>query len=122
MAAIQNIEGVELSSSSSNSRFGKRDDSVVIKLESKANISCKFTSNAFQAAPVIIAKKHLQNGSNKEKILLINAGNANAGNGKSGELDALKCCKEISEYAGLNPEDVLPFSTVILKLSLFLKL
>ena len=69
MAAIQNIEGVELSSSSSNSRYGKRDDSVVIKLESKANISCKFTSNAFQAAPVIIAKKHLQNGSNKEKIL-----------------------------------------------------
>ncbi len=114
MAAIQNIEGVELSSSSSNSRYGKRDDSVVIKLESKANISCKFTSNAFQAAPVIIAKKHLQNGSNKEKILLINAGNANAGNGKSGELDALKCCKEISEYADLNTEDVLPFSTGII--------
>ena len=35
MAAIQNIEGVELSSSSSNSRYGKRDDSVVIKLESR---------------------------------------------------------------------------------------
>ena len=103
MAAIQNIEGVELSSSSSNSRYGKRDDSVVIKLESKANISCKFTSNAFQAAPVVIAKKHLLNSRNKEKILLINSGNANAGNCKSGELDALKCCMEFSKYGGLNP-------------------
>ena len=114
MATIHNIEGVELSSASSNSRYGTRDDSVVIKLQDKAKISCKFTSNAFQAAPVIIAKKHLLNGSNKEKILLINAGNANAGNGKSGEQDALKCCKELSEFADLNTEDVLPFSTGVI--------
>ena len=114
MAAIHNIEGVELSSASSNSRYGKRDDSVVIKLQDKANISCKFTSNAFQAAPVLIAKKHLLNGTNKEKILIINAGNANAGNGKSGELDALKCCKALSEFAELNTEDVLPFSTGVI--------
>ena len=114
MAAIHNIEGVELSSASSNSRYGTREDSVVIKLQDKAKISCKFTSNAFQAAPVIIAKKHLLNGSNKEKILLINAGNANAGNGKSGEQDALKCCKELSEFADLNTEDVLPFSTGVI--------
>ena len=114
MAAVQNIEGVELSSSSSNSRYGKRDDSVVIKLQSAANLSCKFTSNAFLAAPVTIAKKHLLSRTNNEKILLINAGNANAGNGKSGELDALKCCKEVSEFAGLNTEDILPFSTGII--------
>ena len=114
MAAIHNIEGVELSSASSNSRYGTRDDSVVIKLQDKTKISCKFTSNAFQAAPVIIAKKHLLNGSNKEKILLINAGNANAGNGKSGEQDALKCCKELSEFADLNTKDVLPFSTGVI--------
>ena len=114
MATIHNIEGVELSSASSNSRYGTRDDSVVITLQDKAKISCKFTSNAFQAAPVIIAKKHLLNGSNKEKILLINAGNANAGNGKSGEQDALKCCKELSEFADLNTEDVLPFSTGVI--------
>ena len=114
MAAIHNIEGVELSSASSNSRYGTRDDSVVIKLQHKAKISCKFTSNAFQAAPVIIAKKHLLNRSNKEKILLINAGNANAGNGKSGEQDAVKCCKELSEFADLNTEDVLPFSTGVI--------
>ena len=114
MATIHNIEGVELSSASSNTRYGTREDSVVIKLQDKANISCKFTSNAFQAAPVLIAKKHLLNGSNKEKILLINAGNANAGNGKSGEQDALKCCKELSEFADLNKEDVLPFSTGVI--------
>ncbi len=53
MAAIHNIEGVELSSASSNSRYGTRDDSVVIKLQDKAKISCKFTSNAFQARAML---------------------------------------------------------------------
>tara|TARA_B100000686_G_scaffold68880_2_gene74632 strand:+ start:8484 stop:9680 length:1197 start_codon:yes stop_codon:yes gene_type:complete len=114
MAAINNIDGVQLSSSSSNSRYGDRDDSVVIKLEKEAKISCKFTSNAFQAAPVKIAKEHLKNRSNKEKILLVNAGNANAGNGKLGEKNAMLCCKEISEYSGLVQEDILPFSTGII--------
>lgn len=114
MAAINNIDGIQLSSSSSNSRYGNREDSVVIKLDNKAKLSCKFTSNAFQAAPVTIAKKHLKRKSNREKILLINAGNANAGNGKSGEKDAIICCKEMSEYSGLMLEDILPFSTGVI--------
>ena len=111
MAAIQNIEGVELSSSSSNSRYGKRDDSVVIKLQSKANISCKFTSNVFQAAPVIIAKKHILNGGNKEKIFLINAGNANAATGKKGKIDSEKLIEDVSTLLNVSKENILPFST-----------
>ena len=73
MVTIKEIDGVQLSSSSSNSRYGKREDCVVVKLEKEAKISGKFTNNAFQAAPVKIAKKHLKSRKKEELILIINA-------------------------------------------------
>ena len=114
MSKIKHIDGVELSSASSNTRYKNRDDVVVIKLEKGSKISAKFTNNSFLGAPVVVAKKHLQKKKNNETILLINAGNANAGNGKNGEKASILCCKEISEIAGINTEDVLPFSTGII--------
>ena len=97
MSKIKHIDGVELSSASSNTRYKNRDDVVVIKLKKGSKISAKFTNNSFLGAPVVVAKKHLQKKKNNETILLINAGNANAGNGKSGEKASTLCCKEISE-------------------------
>ena len=114
MVIIKEIDGVQLSSSSSNSRYGKREDCVVVKLEKEAKISGKFTNNAFQAAPVKIAKKHLKSRKKEELILIINAGNANAGNGKLGEEDALICCRKISKYVGINYENIIPFSTGVI--------
>ena len=114
MSKIKHIDGVELSSASSNTRYKNRDDVVVIKLEKGSKISAKFTNNSFLGAPVVVAKKHLQKKKNNETILLINAGNANAGNGKNGEKAYILCCKEISEIAGINTEDVLPFSTGVI--------
>ena len=114
MSKIKHIDGVELSSASSNTRYKNRDDVVVIKLEKGSKISAKFTNNSFLGAPVVVAKKHLKKKKNNETILLINAGNANAGNGKSGEKASILCCKEISEIAGINTEDVLPFSTGVI--------
>ncbi len=114
MSKIKHIDGVELSSASSNTRYKNRDDVVVIKLEKGSKISAKFTNNSFLGAPVVVAKKHLQKKKNNETILLINAGNANAGNGKNGEKASILCCKEISEIAGINTEDVLPFSTGVI--------
>ncbi|MBI81192.1 MAG: bifunctional ornithine acetyltransferase/N-acetylglutamate synthase [Gammaproteobacteria bacterium] len=114
MSKIKHIDGVELSSASSNTRYKNRDDVVVIKLKKGSKISAKFTNNSFLGAPVVVAKKHLKKKKNNETILLINAGNANAGNGKSGEKASILCCKEISEIAGINTEDVLPFSTGVI--------
>ena len=114
MSKIKLIDGVELSSASSNTRYKNRDDVVVIKLKKGSKISAKFTNNSFLGAPVVVAKKHLKKKKNNETILLINAGNANAGNGKSGEKASILCCKEISEIAGINTEDVLPFSTGVI--------
>ena len=92
MSKIKLIDGVELSSATSNTRYKNRDDVVVIKLKKGSKISAKFTNNSFLGAPVVVAKKHLKKKKNNETILLINAGNANAGNGKSGEKASTLCC------------------------------
>ena len=77
---IHKIKGVTLSSASSNTRYGKRDDSLAIAIPSESMLSGKFTTNKLKAAPVILAAQNLQKLSSGNKILLVNAGNANAAN------------------------------------------
>ncbi|MFO7602303.1 MAG: bifunctional glutamate N-acetyltransferase/amino-acid acetyltransferase ArgJ, partial [Gammaproteobacteria bacterium] len=71
-----------------------------------------FTRNAFCAAPVQIARAHLQ--AQAPRYLLINAGNANAGTGKQGYDDALACCQWLADLAGCRRGEVLPFSTGVI--------
>ena len=60
MSNLLTIEGVSLSTSSSNSRYGKRDDSLLVVLEEGSTISGKFTKNKFKASPVKVAENHLK--------------------------------------------------------------
>ncbi|MDC0076069.1 bifunctional glutamate N-acetyltransferase/amino-acid acetyltransferase ArgJ [Gammaproteobacteria bacterium] len=111
---INNISGINMASASSNTRYGKRDDSLLILIEKGSTISGKFTNNSFKSAPVITAKAHLKRCAGKEIILIINAGNANAGTGKKGAKDVLSCCKSVGKEMGIDPECVLPFSTGVI--------
>ena len=111
---INNITGINMASASSNTRYGKRDDSLLVSIEKGSTISGKFTNNSFKSAPVITAKDHLEKCSGKEIVLMINAGNANAGTGKKGAKDVRSCCKSVGKEMGINPESVLPFSTGVI--------
>jgi glutamate N-acetyltransferase/amino-acid N-acetyltransferase len=71
-----------------------------------------FTRNAFCAAPVIVAKRHLNHAS--PRYLLINSGNANAGLGEAGEQDALACCQKLAALRHCRVEEVIPFSTGVI--------
>ena len=71
-----------------------------------------FTRNAFCAAPVEIARRHLDIAS--PRYLLINAGNANAGTGGAGRGAALACCRALAQHRGISLEQVLPFSTGVI--------
>ena len=89
----------------------------MIELASGSVCSGVFTQNAFCAAPVIVAKKHLfQVGFAKENpaYLLINTGNANAGTGSIGMQDALDTCKFLAGEVGVRSDQVLPFSTGVI--------
>ena len=111
---IHKIKGVTLSSASSNTRYGKRDDSLAIAIPSESKLSGKFTTNKLKAAPVVLAAQNLQKLSSGNKILLVNAGNANAANGPSGLRDVKKYCREIASYLRVKEENIIPFSTGVI--------
>ena len=111
---IHNIQGIKLGSASSNTRYGTREDSVVITLPKEAKLSGKFTTNKLKAAPVTEAIQNLSLLEKGSKVLLINAGNANAANGPKGIKDVKKYCKEIASVLNLNQQNIIPFSTGVI--------
>ncbi|SNY96434.1 bifunctional glutamate N-acetyltransferase/amino-acid acetyltransferase ArgJ [Halomonas sp. hl-4] len=111
------LEGVRLGSAMAGIKKPNRRDVVVFELPEASTVSGVFTRNAFCAAPVTVAKAHLQlAGKNGEvpRYWLINTGNANAGTGDAGHRDALTCCAALAQQARVNDAAVLPFSTGVI--------
>ncbi|RLA21151.1 MAG: bifunctional ornithine acetyltransferase/N-acetylglutamate synthase [Gammaproteobacteria bacterium] len=105
------VSGVQLGTACAGIKQNERDDLLVMKLSDKAVCAALFTQNAFCAAPVLIARKHL---TTQPRWLLVNSGNANAGTGKQGVKDALQACHFLAEKEGASTEKVLPFSTGVI--------
>ena len=106
------VAGVRLGTTCAGIKKPGRRDLVLIELAEDSEVTGMFTTNAFCAAPVTIAKKHLQ--AAKPQYLLINTGNANAGTGEQGYHDAMQCCQAVADMTGCTPEQVLPFSTGVI--------
>ena len=106
------VKGVELTSLACGIKSNGRDDLVLIKLDQGTSCAATFTKNAFCAAPVVVAKKHLAQ--TKPRALLINSGNANAGTGEQGMQDALKSCDWVAAALQCELEEILPFSTGVI--------
>ncbi len=81
-------------------------------IASDATVAGMFTQNAFCAAPVTVSRQHLAE--TAPRYLLINTGNANAGTGSQGLSDARRSCEALAELAGVQPHQVLPFSTGVI--------
>lgn len=111
---IHNITGVKFGVASSNTRYGDKEDSLVVTLPSNAKLSGKFTSNKLRAAPVEIAIHNLSSLLKGEKVLLVNAGNANAATGPLGEKNTKKYCSAIASDLNLKEENIIPFSTGVI--------
>ena len=105
------VNGVKCSSVSSGIKNNNSLDLSLISLIDGTNTAAVFTQNIFCAAPVLVAKNHLNS---NIKALLINSGNANAGTGKQGLEDSYKSCEIIAEELSIKPEQVLPFSTGVI--------
>ncbi|HHJ34923.1 MAG TPA: bifunctional glutamate N-acetyltransferase/amino-acid acetyltransferase ArgJ, partial [Gammaproteobacteria bacterium] len=92
-------------------KYGQ-DDLVVLFFDGEVHCAATFTRNAFCAAPVTLAKKHLTQTS--PRALLINSGNANAGTGKAGMQDAVQTCQWLAQQLHCSTEQILPFSTGVI--------
>jgi glutamate N-acetyltransferase / amino-acid N-acetyltransferase len=110
--SILPIKGIRLSTACANLYSHKRTDVTLIELSEGSNVAAVFTKNLFCAAPVQIAKKYLSEF--KPHYLLINAGNANAGTGDKGLIDAIDTCKALADLTGCKEGEVLPFSTGVI--------
>ena len=114
MSKVLEIGGIKLSTAASNSRYKRREDSLIVVIDEGATISGKFTKNKFKASPIKIAEKHIKNRSKEKKIFIVNAGIANAGTGKKGKADALLCCENVANIFKIKTESVIPFSTGVI--------
>lgn len=82
--------------------------------EKPAAAAAVFTSNRVVAAPVIIARRHLEDSAQRLSLLLANAGNANCATGDAGIEAAQRVCREAGAVFGCDPHAVLPASTGII--------
>ncbi len=106
------VKGFKLGTTKAGIRYEDRKDLVLMEIASGSAVAATFTKNAFCAAPVTVAKKHLANV--EPRYLLVNTGSANAGTGEQGLKDAKSCCELVAEITGANRKQVLPFSTGVI--------
>ncbi|MDB2649376.1 bifunctional glutamate N-acetyltransferase/amino-acid acetyltransferase ArgJ [Porticoccaceae bacterium] len=106
------VAGFQLGTTSAGIKVAGRKDVVVMKIEQGSTVAGVFTQNRFCAAPVHIAKQHMQ--LTTPSYFLINTGNANAGTGDQGMTDSLSCCQAVADAAKVAPQEVLPYSTGVI--------
>ena len=106
------VAGFQLGTTSAGIKVAGRKDVVVMKIAQGSTVAAVFTQNRFCAAPVHIAKQHMQQ--TTPSYFLINTGNANAGTGEQGMADSLSCCQAVADAAKVAPQEVLPYSTGVI--------
>jgi glutamate N-acetyltransferase/amino-acid N-acetyltransferase len=105
------VPGIRLGTAGAGIKRQDRDDLLVIEAAEGSACAAVFTRNAFCAAPVVVAREHLESA---PRWLLVNSGNANAGTGPRGLEDARATCRVLAELAGGRIGQVLPFSTGVI--------
>ena len=110
---LLNIDGIQLFTARAGIKQADRTDLTLMVLSGGNTVGAVFTTNRFCAAPVHIAKSHLFD-EDGVRAIIINTGNANAGTGAQGRIDAIETCAATAEQTGCKPSQVLPFSTGVI--------
>jgi glutamate N-acetyltransferase / amino-acid N-acetyltransferase len=116
-AKLYPVAGVTLGWAEANIRKPNRKDVLVIRVDEGATVAGVFTLNRFCAAPVTVCREHLaavSKGGKGIRALVVNTGNANAGTGEPGMVIARETCAELARLAGLDAQQILPFSTGVI--------
>ena len=116
VVALAPIKGVRIGVANAGIKQVTRPDVVLFEMSAASTVAGVFTKNAFCAAPVHLAKANLQSSDKSEakRYLLVNTGNANAGTGEQGMLDAKLCCQAVADKVGVSADSILPFSTGVI--------
>ncbi|MDZ7735355.1 MAG: bifunctional glutamate N-acetyltransferase/amino-acid acetyltransferase ArgJ [Gammaproteobacteria bacterium] len=109
---LQKVAGIRLGTACAGIRQPGRTDLLLIEAVPGTQAAAVFTRNRFCAAPVTVARQHLQQSA--PRFCVVNAGNANAGTGAAGIQAARTTCESLAELTGCSAESVLPFSTGVI--------
>ena len=108
---LTSVKGIKCWGAYTGVKSMRRDLALIVSDEA-ANVSAVFTQNLVVAEPVKLAKKHIANG--KARVIVINAGNANACTGKQGEEGAKAMVQAAAEAFEVEPEEVIIASTGVI--------
>ena len=113
---LKAVAGIELGHAEAGVRKANRKDVLVMKLAETATVAGVFTKNRFCAAPVQICQANPAQLSAGKPIraLVINTGNATAGTGEEGLQRAKSVCAALAQQMGVEPQQILPFSTGVI--------
>ncbi len=98
-----------------------RNDLGLILSSGPAVAAGVFTTNRFQAAPVLVCKAALAE-SPLARAILVNSGQANACTGDEGLANCHATLDIVSEFARVQPEEILPASTGVIGAQLKMEL
>ncbi|MDA0789264.1 MAG: bifunctional glutamate N-acetyltransferase/amino-acid acetyltransferase ArgJ [Proteobacteria bacterium] len=106
------VPGVRLAATAAGLKKSGGLDAVLFEFAPESRTAGIFTRSLFAAAPVQVARDHLQRAA--PRYFLINSGNANAATGQAGVMDAETCCSAVSQQTGSSPDETIPFSTGVI--------
>ena len=116
-AGLHPVPGVELGWTQAGIRKPGRKDLLVVRVAAGGHLGAVFTRNRFCAAPVLVARAHLEAcaaAGASPRLLVINTGCANAGTGAAGVADAQRSCAQLAALMDCQAHEVLPFSTGVI--------
>lgn len=114
---LKPVPGIQLGYAEAGIKKPNRKDLLILKLAPTATVAGVFTTNRFCAAPVQLSKAHLALAATSGKpitALVVNTGNANAGTGEAGMINAQASCNALASLLGCEASQVLPFSTGVI--------
>ena len=112
-STLHAVKGLRLGTAMAGVRKANRRDLVLLDLDAGSAVAGVFTGNRFCAAPVQVCREHLA-ASGNVRAVVINTGNANAGTGVDGLSRARRTCDSVAALMGVQPQQVLPFSTGVI--------
>lgn len=107
------VTGVTMGVVEAGVRKAHRKDLTVFLLAEGSAVGGVFTQNRYCAAPVQLCREHLAAG-HGIRAMVINTGNANAGTGEPGLVNARATCIALARQLSVSPEQILPFSTGVI--------
>jgi glutamate N-acetyltransferase / amino-acid N-acetyltransferase len=106
-------KGFSFSAVPARFKYAGRNDLTLILSTEPAVAAGLFTTNRFQAAPVLVAREAIESG-RPVRGIVVNAGQANACTGEQGLANCRESLELIASRIGCEPGELLPASTGVI--------